>query len=70
MQALAPYREQIRAWLTDDALRLTKIYRRLRALQSVSDIKISEVPAPPGRYRDAATGGCCRFVPTAPLRTD
>jgi len=33
MQALAPYREQIRAWLTDDKLRLTKIYRRLRALQ-------------------------------------
>ena len=33
MQALAPYRAQIRAWLTDDQLRLTKIYRRLRALQ-------------------------------------
>src|SRR3970040_2374316 len=31
MQALAPYREQIRAWLTDDQLRLTKIARRLRA---------------------------------------
>ena len=33
MQALAPYREQIRTWLTDDQLRLTKIARRLRALQ-------------------------------------
>lgn len=30
MQALAPHREQIRAWLTADQLRLTKIYRRLR----------------------------------------
>jgi transposase len=33
MQALAPYREQICAWLTDDKLRLTKIYRRLQVLQ-------------------------------------
>ncbi len=33
MQALVPYRDQIRTWLTDDQLRLTKIYRRLQALQ-------------------------------------
>src|SRR2546428_4266342 len=40
--------------------------------RSVSDINvpISEAPAPPGRYRDAATGGTCRSVPTAPLRTE
>ena len=29
MQALAPYREEIQTWLTRDALRLTKVYRRL-----------------------------------------
>jgi len=28
--ALAPYRDRIQRWLTDDALRLTKIHRRLR----------------------------------------
>ncbi|MBI3015782.1 MAG: hypothetical protein HYY65_12170 [Candidatus Tectomicrobia bacterium] len=31
-QTLEPYREQIRAWLSQDGLRLTKISRRLRAL--------------------------------------
>ena len=58
----------------DDVTRLYSkhlVFRRapLECRRSVSD-PISEAPAPPGRYRDAATGGSCRSVPTAPLRTD
>ncbi len=42
------------------------LYGRVPSERKRHKRPISKAPAPPGRYRDAATGGSCRSVPTAP----